>query len=48
MRRGFGRVMDHQTIVRILREGDDLYREARAGRDAASPPADRGLTSTAA
>jgi len=44
MRRGFARVMDHQTIIRILSEGDDVYRQARAAKDAGAAT---GLTSSA-
>lgn len=29
IRRGFGRVMDHQTIIAALSEGDPLHREAK-------------------
>jgi nicotinamidase-related amidase len=34
MRRGFARVMPGAEIERILKEGDDVYRAARAERDA--------------
>jgi nicotinamidase-related amidase len=34
MRRGFARVLSGSEIARILNEGDDVYREARAARDA--------------
>jgi nicotinamidase-related amidase len=33
MRRGFGRVMDHKTIIDTLESGDSLYREAVAARN---------------
>jgi len=32
IRCGFGRVLDHASIIRILESGDDLYAEARAAR----------------
>jgi nicotinamidase-related amidase len=45
MRRGFSRVLDGADITRVLREGDDLYREARASRDAgAGPPSTAATT----
>ena len=34
MRYGFARVMDHKTILRVLREGDDIHRTALAARRA--------------
>jgi nicotinamidase-related amidase len=34
MRRGFARVLPGAEIVRILKEGDDVYRAARAEKDA--------------
>jgi nicotinamidase-related amidase len=35
IRCGFGRVLDHATIVRVLESGDDLFAEARAARSPA-------------
>lgn len=32
MRRGYARVMDHRTIIDLLRKGDHLYRQARDAR----------------
>ena len=33
MRRGFARVMDHRTIIDLLRNGDYVYKEAREQRE---------------
>jgi nicotinamidase-related amidase len=44
MRRGFARCMDHQPLIDILRNGDEMYREARAAKGAG---ATSGLTSSA-
>ena len=33
MRRGFARVMDHKTIIDLLRNGDYMYKEAREQRE---------------
>lgn len=33
MRYGYARVLDHQTILKLMRDGDDLYAEARMRRD---------------
>ena len=33
MRYGYARVLDHQTILRVLRSGDDMYADARKQRD---------------
>ena len=33
MRRGFARVMDHRTIIDLLRNGDYMYKEAREQRE---------------
>lgn len=38
MRYGYARVLDHQTILRLLRDGDELYVAAKASRDASAPP----------
>ncbi len=38
MRYGYARVLDHQMILRLLREGDDLHAKAKAQRDAAASP----------
>ena len=37
MRRGFARVMDHQTIIDVLCNGDHLYRQAREERSKSLP-----------
>ncbi len=37
MRRGFARVMDHTTVIDILRNGDSIYAEARAERTKSLP-----------
>lgn len=37
MRRGFARVMEHQTIIDVLRNGDHLYRQARDQRSKSLP-----------
>ncbi len=37
MRRGFARLMDHQTIIDVLRNGDRLYRQAREERSKSRP-----------
>lgn len=37
MRRGFARVMDHQTIIDVLRNGEHLYRQAREERSKSLP-----------
>ena len=34
MRYGYARVLDHQTMLRLMRKGDDMYAEARKQRDA--------------
>jgi len=38
MRRGFGRVMDHRSIIEALHHGDRSYAEARAGIDGNGTP----------
>jgi isochorismate hydrolase len=33
LRRGFARILDHKTIIRILEEGDGVHAEAQAARE---------------
>lgn len=37
MRYGYARVLDHETILHLMRHGDDLYAQAKAERDAGAP-----------